>query len=136
MKCNADKCVVKNIGNLKIKSKYEYKMNNQILETMKHHPYLGVELSENMKYNNHIDTITSKASGVLGFVKRNLRHCPRTVKERAYHTLVRPKLEYSSPIRNPQQKTQIKQLEQVQRNAVRFVLNPTDIKVHLVEMSA
>ena len=123
MKFNVDKCVVMNIGNLKIKSKHEYKMNNQILDTVKHHPYLGVELTDNMKYNNHINTITSKASRVLGFVKRNLKHCPRTVKERAYQTLVRPKLEYSSPIWNPQQKTQIKQIEQVQRNAARFVLN-------------
>ena len=123
MKFNVDKCVIMNIGNLKIKAKHGYKMNNQILETVKHHPYLGVELTDNMKYNNHINTITSKASRVLGFVKRNLKHCPRTVKERAYQTLVRPKLEYSSPIWNPQQKTQIKQLEQVQRNAARFVLN-------------
>ena len=123
MKFNVDKCVIMNIGNLKIKAKHEYKRNNQILETVKHHPYLGVELTDNMKYNNHINTITSKASRVLGFVKRNLKHCPRTVKERAYQTLVRPKLEYSSPIWNPQQKTQIKQLEQVQRNAARFVLN-------------
>ena len=126
MKFNVDKCVIMNIGNLKIKSKHEYKiMNNQILETVKHHPYLGVELTDNMKYNNHINTITSKASSVLGFVKRNLKHCPRIVKERAYQTLVCPKLEYSSrgPIWTPQQKTQIKQLEQVQRNAARFVLN-------------
>ena len=44
MKFNVDKCVIMNIGNLKIKSKHEYKiMNNQILETVKHHPYLGVE---------------------------------------------------------------------------------------------
>ena len=123
MKFNVDKCVIMNIGNLKIKAKHEYRMNNQILETVKHHPYLGVELTDNMKYNNHINTITSKASRVLGFVKPNLKHCPGTVKERAYQTLVRPKLEDSSPIWNPQQKTQIKQLEQVQRNAARFVLN-------------
>ena len=109
MKFNVDKCVVMNVGNLKIKSKivsgydqeiqqsqitdnpvaprrraaqpskYEYKMNKQILETVKHHLYLGVELTDNMKYNNHIGTTTSKASRVLGFVKRNLKHCPRTV---------------------------------------------------------
>ena len=90
---------------------------------MKHNPYLGVELTDNLKYNDHIDTITSKASRVLGFVKRNLKHCPRTVKERAYQTLVRPKLEYSSPIWNPQHKAPIKKIEQVQRNAARFVLN-------------
>lgn len=123
MEFNVDKCVVMNIGTLRNKTKFEYKMNNQTLETVKHHPYLGVELTDNMKYNHHIDTITSKASRVLGFVKRNLKHCPKTVKERAYQTLVRPKLEYSSPIWNPQQVTQIKQIEQVQRNAARFVLN-------------
>ena len=45
------------------------------------------------------------------------------MKERAYQTLVRLQLEYSSPIWNPQQKTQIKQLEQIQRNAAQLVLN-------------
>ena len=35
MKFNVYKCVVMNIGNLEIKPKYEYKMNNQILETVK-----------------------------------------------------------------------------------------------------
>ena len=49
MKFNVDKCVIMNKGNLKIKSKHKYKMNNQILETVKHHPYLGVELTDNMK---------------------------------------------------------------------------------------
>ena len=97
MKFNFDKCVVMNFGTSRTKRKYEYKMNSQTLETVKHNPYLGVELTDNLKYHDHIDTITSKASRVLGFVKRNLKHCPRTVKERAYQTLVRPKLEYSSP---------------------------------------
>ena len=62
MKFNVDKCVIMNIGNLKI--------NDQILETVNHHPYLGVELTDNMKYHNHINTITSKASRVLGIVTR------------------------------------------------------------------
>ena len=142
MKFNVDKCVVMTFGTLKNKSKYEYKMNNQTLEVVKHNPYLGVELSDNMKYNQHINTITSKASRVLGFVKRNLKHCPKTVKERAYQSLVRPKLEYSSPIWNPHQKTQIKQIEQVQRNAARFVLNkpfnrqsPTSVTTMLQQLN-
>ena len=66
-----------NIGNLKINSKYEYNMNNQILETVKHHLFLEVEITENMIYNNHIDTITSNASRILRFEKHNLKHCPR-----------------------------------------------------------
>ena len=60
MKFNVDKCVIMNIGSLNIKAKHENNMTNQILETVKHHPYLGVELTDNMKYNNHINTLHPK----------------------------------------------------------------------------
>ena len=120
MEFNVDKCVVMNIGSLRNKSYFAYKLENQTLEVVKHHPYLGVELTNNMKFNKNIDSITAKASRFLSFVKRNLRHCPKAEKERAYQTLVRPKLEYSSPVWNPQL-----QIEQVQRNTARFILNRT-----------
>ena len=45
---------------------------------------------DDIKYNLHIDSITSNASQVLGFVKKNLRHCPKVVKERAYQSLLSP----------------------------------------------
>ena len=92
-----------------------------ILETVKHHPYLGVKLSDHLRYNTHIDNITSKASQTLGFKKRNLKSCLTSVKDIAYQTLVWSKLGYSSSILNPQKQTQIKHIEQVQRNAARFV---------------
>ena len=37
---------------------YYHKMKGEILETVSQHPYLGVELSDNLKFNNHIDNIT------------------------------------------------------------------------------
>ena len=83
MEFNVDMCAVMSFGTLRNKSKFNYKMKNQSLQVVKHLPYLGVELSDNMKYNLHIDSITSKASRVLGIIKRNLRHCPKVVKERA-----------------------------------------------------
>ena len=45
------------------------------------------------------------------------------VKERAYQSLVRPKLEFSSTTWNPQQVTQKRQIEQIQRNAAGFESN-------------
>ena len=83
MEFNVDKYAIMNFGTIRNISKFYYKMKNQSLQVVKYHPYLGLELSDNIKYNLHIDSITSKASRVLGFVKRNLRHCPKVVKERA-----------------------------------------------------
>jgi hypothetical protein len=69
----------------------------------------------------HIDQTCKKASKVLSFLKRNLKHCPSSVKDRAYISLVRPKLEYCSTIWNPHTTSNIN--KSVQKNAARFVLN-------------
>ena len=56
-------------------------------------------------------------------IKRTLGPCKPDVKETAYNMLVRPKLEYASPIWNPHTTTQIKHLQEVQHCAARFVKN-------------
>ena len=69
-------------------------MLGHTLQAVDHYPYLGVSLSENLNWKPHILNITNKANSTLGFVKRNLCHCPQKVKEPAYKSLVRPRLEY------------------------------------------
>ena len=49
-----------------------------------------------------------------------LGFAPRSTKEVAYKTLVRPKLEYAAPIWSPHSKLQINQIEKVQRTAARW----------------
>ena len=56
----------------------------------------------------------------IGFLRRNLAFAPRSTKEVAYKTLVRPKLEYAAPIWSPHSKLQINQIEKVQRTAARW----------------
>ena len=60
---------------------------------------------------------------MLGFVARNLKHCPRALKEKAYLSYVRPKLEYCASIWDPHQDVHINRLEMVQHRAARFVSN-------------
>ena len=43
-----------------------------------------VELSDNLKFNNHINSSTKKALSTRGFLKRNLKYCPPKVKARSY----------------------------------------------------
>lgn len=129
MEFNISKCAIMQATNKRHKTNFPYKMKGQTLEIVDHQPYLGVELSSNLKYNLHIDQSCKKASRALGFLKRNLKHCPPSVKERAYTSLVRPKLEYCSTIWNPHTSRNINKLESVQKNAARFVLNkPLDYK--------
>ena len=98
-----------------------YTMVDHTLQAVDHYPYLGVSLSENLNWKPHILNITNKANSTLGFVKRNLHHCPQKVKDQAYKWLVRPRLEYGCTVWDPYRAYQKSWLEQVQRRAARFV---------------
>ena len=70
-------------------------MNETPLDSVSHHPYLGVELSSNLNWSFHIENTIGKANRSLGFISRNLYSCPENVKSQANLTLVRPCLEYA-----------------------------------------
>ena len=62
-----------------------------------------------MHFNSH--KITNRANSTLGFLRRNLKHCPETLKKTAYIYLIRSVLEYSDTVWDPF----------VQRRSVLFV---------------
>ena len=66
-------------------------------------------------------TYPNKANSTLGFVKRNLHHCPQKVKDQVYKSLVRPRLEYGCTVWDPYRAYQKSCLEQVQRGAAHSV---------------
>ena len=99
---------------------HDYTLHQQTLENVQSAKYLGITITENMDWGQHIYDISSKATKTLGFLRRNLAFAPRCTKEVAYKTLVRPKLEYAAPIWSPYFKTQIQQVEKVQRTAARW----------------
>ena len=73
-----------------------YILHNQVLENVSSAKHLGVQITDNLEWGQHIDEITSKATKTLGFLRRNMAFAPRETKAAAYKTLVRPKLEYAS----------------------------------------
>ena len=83
--------------------------------------YLGVTISNDLKWNSHINKICTKGNQILGLLRRNLTNCSQAAKEMAYKGLVRPILEYASTAWDPYHETLQKEVEQVQRRAARFV---------------
>ena len=123
MSFNSTKCHSMHITH-KIKSvKYEYSMNGIPLKSVDHHPYLGIELTKDLNWSTHINQVTNKANKVLGLLRRNLHSCSKSVKDTAYQTLVRPRLEYAGAIWDPYKTNSKTTLEKVQRRAARFVCN-------------
>ena len=96
---------------------FDYCLHNQTLQKVQSAKYLGITISDNMDWVQHISEISSKATRTLGFLHRNLAFASRSTKEVAYKTLAWPKLEYAEPIWSPYSKLQINQIEKVQRTA-------------------
>ena len=54
----------------------KYRLCDKELEKVDHHPSLGVELSKNLKWNQHVHNTSCKANRMLGLLRRNLYKVP------------------------------------------------------------
>ena len=95
-------------------------MSHYHLEQVQSAKYLGINITDNLDWGQHVSEISCKATRTMGFLRRNLALAPRHTKEVAYKTLVRPQLEYAAPIWNPYHKLQIQEVGKVQRTAARW----------------
>ena len=123
MEFNPSKCQVLHITRSKQPLNTQYTLHDQVLEATDTAKYLGVTISKDLSWNGHISSILSKANSTLGFVKRNVKTSNVKVKEMAYKTLVRPQVEYASPVWSPHTKENIDKIEMTQRRAARWVKN-------------
>ena len=98
-----------------------YTLEGTVLENVESIKYLGVTITNDLKWNTHISNVCTKANRTLGFLRRNLYSCPPGVKEAAYKGLVRPVLEYGSSVWDPHTHGLQEELEKVQNRAARFV---------------
>ena len=111
--------------------KFQYKLHGKVLETVDTTKYLGIYLSHDLRWDDHVNEITTKANKTLNFLRRNLRTCSAKSKERAYKALVRLIVEYSATVWDPYATKNIQQVEMIQRRAARWVFgryNRLDIR--------
>ena len=108
---------------IEVLAMFSYHLENSITSEVPHTKYLGVTIDQKLSWNEHIQRVTSKANQVNGFLHRNLRQCPVSVKNNCYKMIVRPIVEYASSVWAPHTHTNINQLESIQRRAARFCYN-------------
>ncbi len=123
MNFNPQKCFVLRIAGSRSPIISNYSLGGTVLQETASHPYLGIEISNDLKWDNHISNITSSANKINGFIRRNLFSCTKQTKAAAYCTLVRPILEYSSSVWDPYTTDHIHQIGKIQKRAARMVCN-------------
>ena len=117
IKCNMMQLTRKHLNKIQA----SYTLEGAVLENVDNIKYLGVTITNDLKWNTHISNICTKASRTLGFLRRTLFSCPQNVKEVAYKGMVRPILEYGSSFWDPHPDKLQEELEKVQNRASRFV---------------
>ena len=73
MEFNPGKCQVLQITRSKQPLQPQYTLHGQVLESVDSAKYLGVTISQDLNWNNHINNIIGKANRTFGFVKRNVK---------------------------------------------------------------
>ena len=75
-----------------------YNLERTFFDNVETINYLGITITNDLKWNTHVSNICTKTNRTFGFLRRNLSACPHDVKESAYKGLVHPILEYGSSV--------------------------------------
>ena len=121
MEFHPEKCSVIHVTKRRNPINCVYTIHGKPLSAVPSAKYLGVEFTNKLSWNNHIDTTANKCLRSIGFLRRNLGNCSPDIKSRCYKTLVRPIAEYASCVWDPSTKKGITKVESIQRSAARYV---------------
>ena len=121
MSFNPKKCSVMSFRPCRNSHNIKYTIHETVLTRSKTYKYLGLHLSDDFKWTTHISRITKKAYQQLCLVRRNTRNLPKSFRETAYKSLLRPHVEYCSSVWDPHTLSDTQKIERIQRQAARYV---------------
>jgi len=120
MEFNVAKCKAMHIGSRN--KQFSYMMKGHQLDVVTTEKDLGVFISSNLKVAEHEHCYDAycNANKMLGLVQRTIKHRSPDLMVRLYKSLVRPHLEYCSPVWNPHYRKDKLLLERVQHSFTRL----------------
>ena len=118
VKLNTSKCKVMHFGTRN--NKYEYRLNERLLEETTTERDLGVCISNDLKWEHQCNKVAAKANRMLGVLRKTFISRDILLWKRLYLVYVRPLLEFAMPVWCPSSEGDIKTLEKVQKRATRI----------------
>ena len=88
-------------------------MTGKLLKIVEQHSYLGIQIDHRLSWRPQVDYVCSKATRLIGFLQRNLRNCPRELKELSFKQFVLPVLDYGASIWDPYHYNNINKIEMI-----------------------
>ena len=123
---NTRKCSVLHLGAQN--PRLQYSIDGMLISAAEVQNDLGVLISSNLSWSEHILAVTRRANRLLYLMKRAFTGCSLELYVRLYTTYVRPLLEHGGPVWCPVLVRDSVLLESIQRRATRLaygVLRPT-----------
>ena len=97
-------------------------MLGHTLQRVDHYPYLGVEISSDLSWNNHIKSDIQSPTCTRICTSKPAEH-PQASQGSDVRALIRTHLEYAAAAWDQYTQKNIRELEMVQRRAARFVVS-------------
>ena len=80
MRFQTVKCNIMQITRKCIKmTNASYTLEGTVLDNVEKTKYLGITITNDLKWNTHVSSICTKANKSLGFLRHNLAACPQDV---------------------------------------------------------
>ena len=124
MRFHPKKCYIMHIHHSLIRSSI-YQLCSEVLYIVSKAKYLGVLISNDLSWHEQVCKVAAKGNTTLHIISRNLKHCPRSMRQTAYCSLTRSGMEYCSSVWDSHLQKDKVGLEKVNRRATRVVFNLT-----------
>ena len=113
MRFYPDKCTKLTVTSKRKPVKAVYKLHDHIIASVSSAKCLGVTITEDLKWDTHIQNICNKAHRTIGILQRNISISAISIKP-----IARPLVEYASTVWYPLTHVNIGRLEMVQRQGI------------------
>ena len=81
------KCNIMRVSRSRKPLQHFYSLGSEILQEISDAKYLGIQIDNKLDWNKHISTVAARGQSKLAFLNRNLRGCPKKLRDTAYISL-------------------------------------------------